>query len=59
MNDNVIVLNTKLEVGSVVASPLSRKRATILEFIDEKTMIIRWGSDGSVATVARIAFVLA
>jgi hypothetical protein len=58
MNANVIILNTKVEIGSIVSSPLARKRATVLEFVDDKNMTIRWESDGSIATVARVAFVL-
>ncbi len=59
MNDNVVVLETKIEVGSVVASGLKRRKATVLNFVDSKYMTVRWESTGEEAVVLRIAFVLA
>jgi hypothetical protein len=59
MNGNVIALKTKIEVGSVVASSFNRRKAVVLNFVDEKTMTVRWEETGEVADVLRIAFVLA
>jgi len=58
MNDNVKLLNTKIEVGSVVATALTRNKATVMKIIDEKTMVVRWHDDGETTASLRIGFVL-
>jgi hypothetical protein len=59
MNGNVTKYKTKIEVGSVVASSLRRKKATVLKMIDDKTMLVRWHETGEECEALRIAFVLA
>ena len=59
MNGNVMSLKTKIEVGSVVASAFKRRKALVLNFVDEKSMTIRWEATGEEAVVLRVAFVLA
>jgi len=52
-------INTKIEVGSVVASAFKRNKATVLKMINDKTMLVRWEATGEEAEVLRVAFVLA
>lgn len=59
MNDNTIILNTAVLVGDRVRTGLSRKYATVLEFVDQRTMRVRWEDDGTVSEVLRVAFVKA
>ena len=59
MNDNVIIINNKIEVGSVVVSCLMRRKATVVKMLDDKMMLVRWESTGEETEVLRIAFVLA
>ena len=59
MNDNVKLLNTKIEVGSVVATAFTRAKATVVKIIDEHAMVVRWHEDGEVNEVIRLGFVLA
>lgn len=62
MNTNVErinKINTKIEVGSVVASAFKRNKATVLKMINDKTMLVRWEATGEEAEVLRVAFVLA
>jgi len=62
MNTNVERINrinTKIEVGSVVASAFKRNKATVLKMINDKTMLVRWEATGEEAEVLRVAFVLA
>ena len=58
-NANAERINTKIEVGSVVASAFKRNKATVLKMINDKTMLVRWEATGEEAEVLRVAFVLA
>ena len=59
MNDNVIIINNKIEVGSVVVSGLMRRKATVVKMLDDKMMLVRWESTGKETEVLRIGFLLA
>ena len=59
MNGNVTLLKTKIEVGSVVSTAFTRKKATVLKMIDDKTMLVRWHETREESEVLRVAFVLA
>ena len=59
MNGNVKMLNTKIEVGSVVVSAFKRNKATVVKMIDDKLMLVRWEANGEEAEVLRVAFILA
>ena len=59
LNDNVEVLNNKIEVGSTVVTCLKRKRAIVLSFIDNARMTVQWEETDEVGEVLRIAFVKA
>ena len=56
-NGNVVLLNNKIEIGSTVITGLSRKRAVVLNFVDDSRMTVRWEASGEVHEVLRIAFV--
>lgn len=56
-NHNVVLLNNKVEIGSTVVTGFSRKRAVVLDFVDDSRMTVRWEASGEVQEVLRIAFV--
>lgn len=56
-NHNVVLLNRKVEIGSTVITGFSRKRAVVLDFIDNSYMTVRWEASGEVQKVLRIAFI--
>lgn len=56
-NQNVVLLNNKVEIGSTVVTGFARKRAIVLDFVDDSYMTVRWEASDEVQEVLRIAFV--